>query len=289
MRKFYCIALLAMLLLYIISCEKQVGQIKTGLVSSEANSLAKKNGSLVGRQQQITIATGNYTYPTSQALLWLPPDYNNAKNAGKFYPLIISLDGIGEQGNDISALLHTGTIAKHIADGWNAKVLNSADKKQYKFIVFTPQCPDKWGWSCPQIKTMLSVLKATYRIDTTRIYLTGYSAGGWGLWSCITDDESLCKQFAAIGAVSTATADHPDKLTNVGKYGIACWNICGTADAFYTNAVNYTNIINSVKPLIPAILTGLQGVGHSAWIQAYDTNWRVNNRNFFEWLLQYHK
>ena len=287
MRKLKCNAFLALLLFSNTSCKKDASSITT---SSSVVSAAKRS-ELIGRQEKITIATGDNTYPTSQALLWCPKDYADFEKSETSYPLIIALDGVGEQGTDINLLLHTGTIASHIADGWNARSINPVDGKSYKFIVFTPQCPisNGWGWSARHIKTMLSILKTSYRIDTTRIYITGYSAGGWGLWSCITDDESLCKQFAAIGPVSSASADHPDKLSNVGKYGIACWNICGTSDAFYTNAVKYTNSINSTNPPIPAILTGIKGVGHSAWIQAYDTSWRIDNKNFFEWLLQYHK
>lgn len=276
--------LFAAITVLLFSCSKESSQA----VNSAAISLSTKSA-LVGRQQQITIATGDYTYPTSQALLWLPTNYN--KNTTGSYPLIIALDGTGEQGTDINLLFHNGTIAQHIANGWDATAINPSNNKNFKFIVFTPQCPivKGWGWSCPQIKTMLGILKSTYRIDTTRIYITGYSAGGWGLWSCVTDDTSLCKQFSAIGPVSSASADHPENIPNVDKYGIACWSICGTADAFYGNSVNYTNIINSNSPPIPALLTGLQGVGHSAWIQAYDTSWRVDNKNFFEWLLQYRK
>jgi len=287
MRKLKYIAFLTLLLFSTTSCKKEASSIPT---NSFAISAVRKSA-LIGRQEQITIATGDNTYPTSQALLWFPKDYEDSEKADRSYPLIIALDGVGEQGTDINLLLNTGTIASHIADGWNARAINPVDGKSYKFIVFTPQCPvvNGWGWSAKQVKTMLSILKASYRIDTSRIYITGYSAGGWGLWSCITDDDSLCKQFAAIGPVSAASADHPDKLTNVGKYGIACWNICGTSDAFYTNAVKYTNIINSANPPIPAILTGIKNVDHSAWIQAYDTSWRVDNKNFFEWLLQYHK
>ncbi len=193
MRKLSCSAFTLLLFLCSISCTKESSQT----VSSSVNSLAKKIN-LVGRQQQITIATSDYTYPTSQALLWLPKSYDSSN---KRFPLIIALDGVGEQGGDINLLFHTGTIAKHIADGWNATAVNPVDHKLSKFIVFSPQCPipNGWGWSSPHIKTMLGILKATYRIDTTRIYITGYSAGGWGLWSCITDDSSLCKQFAAIG------------------------------------------------------------------------------------------
>ena len=276
-------AISATLLLFVTSCAKESATVIKNSVVSEAAATT-----IVGRQQQITVPTGDYTYPNSQALLWLPDTYSKANNNNKF-PLIICLDGVGEQGTDINLLFHTGTVAKRISDGWNGTAVIPGTGSTRKFIIYTPQCPivNGWGWSCPQVKTMLAWLKTNYRVDSTRIYLTGYSAGGWGLWSCITDDTSLCKQFAAISPVSTASADHSDKIPNVDKYGIACWNICGTADAFYTNAVNYTNIINANNPPIPAILTGLQGVGHSAWIQAYDTSWRVNNMNLFEWFLQY--
>ncbi|MEP6682466.1 MAG: hypothetical protein ABJA35_04365 [Parafilimonas sp.] len=284
MKKLLSFVFAAVSIFGVASCTKESSQA----VTASATSLVKRSN-LVGRQQQITIATGDYTYPTSQALLWLPPGYIN--NKGQGFPLIIALDGVGEQGTDINLLFHTGTIAQRIADGWNPSAINPLTGKNTRFIVFTPQCPisNGWGWSCPHIKTMLSILKSTYKIDTTRIYITGYSAGGWGMWSCVTDDESLCKQFAAIGPVSSASADHPDNIPNVDKYGIACWSICGMDDGFYGNSVNYTNIINSNNPPIPALLTGLQGVGHSAWNQAYDPSWRVNNKNFYEWLLQYHK
>lgn len=295
MRKLSSIVLFVMLLMASLSCKKETAQFSTVSAASESDLSIKKirkktsTGPIVGRQQQITIATGDYTYPTSQALLWLPAGYDGIKSIKKKYPLIIALDGVGEQGTDINALLHSGTIAYHISKGWDAVSKNPADGKDYSFIVFTPQCPVSWGWSAPQIKTMLASLKKTYRIDASRVYLTGFSAGGWGLWSCMTDDVSLCEQFAAIGPVSSAAADHPDKITNVAKYNIACWNICGTADSFYGNAVSYTNTINSANPKIPAILTSLKGVGHSAWNQAYDTSWRVNKKNFFEWALQYRR
>ncbi|MFT4154249.1 hypothetical protein [Parafilimonas sp.] len=287
MRKLYYAALFAML--GIISCKKETIQESSAVSASEESDASRYSGTVIGGQQVLTIATGDYTYPTSQALLWLPYGYIYPANAEKKYPLFIALDGMSEQGTDITALLHSGTIAYHIANGWNPVSVNAANNKKYAFIVFTPQCPVAWGWSAPHIKTMLASLKADYRIDTTRIYITGYSAGGWGLWSCITDDVSLCKQFAAIGPVSSAPGSYPDKITNVATYGIACWNICGTADAFYPTAVTYNTIINAAGPTKTVKLTSLTGVGHSAWNQAYDTSWRVNNKNFFEWALQYHR
>ncbi len=278
----------ALCIISICGCTKENLSSPTAAVSTSEVSLSKTK--IVGRQQVITIKTGDYYYPTSQALLWLPKNYDKKSEWG--YPLLICLGGRGQNGSsDIRILLNTETVAKRIADGWDAQAVNPVNGRNYKFIVFSPTKdePHSWGWSASAIKVMLSELKKKYNINNHRVYITGLSAGGWGLWSCITDDESLCQQFAAIGPVSSAGSDHPDKITNVDKYGIACWNICGTADSFYGLAVNYTKTINTNKPPISATLTGLDGVGHSAWVEAYNPNWTRNGINFYQWLLQYRK
>lgn len=270
-------AFTALLIFCIYGCTKETPVTK---VSSTTTSFSTNSNTIAGRQQVITIKTGDYYYPTSQALLWLPKDYNATSSTR--YPLLIALGGIGQNSSpDIHILLNDETVAKRIAEGWDAEEINPVNGKKYKFIVFSPTKnePNSWGWNASAIKVMLDELKKKYNINTNRIYITGLSAGGWGLWSCITDDASLCQQFAAIGPVSSAGADHPDKIPNVDKYGIACWNICGTADSFYGLAVSYTNIINTNKPPISASLTSLEGVGHSAWRQAYDPAWKKNQRH----------
>jgi hypothetical protein len=82
-------------------------------------------------------------------------------------------------------------------------------------------------------------------------------------------------------------SDRPNKVVNAGKYGVAVWNICGTADDKWSVAVDYTNRINNANPVIRAKLTGIPNVGHSAWNQGYDKDWRVDNMNLYEWMLQY--
>lgn len=276
-----------LMLLFILGCSKEK-LTAPALVS--ASNVSDATATIVGRQKVITLKTGDYYYPTTQSLLWLPVNYDKKKSGG--YPLLICLGGIGQNGSsDIHVVLNDQTVAKRISDGWNAEAVNPVNHQKYQFIVFSPTKsePNSWGWNASGIKVMLNELKSRYNINDKRIYITGLSAGGWGLWSCITDDTTLCKQFAAIGPVSSAGADHPDLIPNVDKYGIACWNICGTGDSFYGLAVNYTNTINKNKPPISATLTGLDGVGHSAWVEAYDPTWQKNGINFYQWLLQYSK
>jgi predicted peptidase len=274
----------AMCIICMNGCSKE--NVNAPNVSASEVNLSTTNK--VGRQLVIKVKTGDYYYPTSKALLWLPKSYN--PNFANGYPLLICLGGIGQNGSsDINILLNDKTVAKRIAEGWDAEVINPKDGYRYKFIVFSPTKnePNSWGWSAKAIKVMLNELEKQYNINRDRVYITGLSAGGWGLWSCITDDTTLCKKFAAIGPVSSAGADNPDKIPNVDKYGIACWNICGTYDSFYSLAVDYTQKINKNQPPISATLTSLDGVGHSAWVQAYDPTWKKNGINFYQWLIQY--
>ena len=274
----------------VCSCKKNIAAANNNQIAFTAeDSSYLKSFNVIGRQQIITLPTGDATYPTSQALLWVPEIIKkNPKNAKMRFPLIINLYGQGQNGTNLNLMLQDNTMSAYIAGGFNADAVNPADGTPSSFFICRPQCPISWGWSAPQVNEMLKQLIKTLPIDTTRIYLTGFSSGGWGLWSCMTDNDNLTNQFAAIIPISSASADHPDKITNVDEYGIACLNICGDQDAFYPNAVDYTNIINSDKPPIPAVLNTLNNVGHSAWVYAYDNTWKkVKGLNISEWMLQY--
>lgn len=240
---------------------------------------------IIGRQNLIKLPTGDYTYDSSNTLLWLPPKYNSTT---KSYPLIINLYGQGQCNNDINTMLQSNTMCEYIAEGYNPVGHTiSGQKKQY--IVASPQCPVPWGWSAPHIKVMLQALKDAYRIDTRRIYLTGFSAGGWGEWTCITNDTSVTSQFAAIVNISSASADHPELIApNAKNYSLAVWAVCGDQDAFYTHTVNDVNNINAASPPIPAVLTTLPGVGHSGWVYAYDPDWTDNqlHSNIYDWMIK---
>jgi hypothetical protein len=283
--KTFCAALLFVLS---FGCKKAVDANNSGVVSaySETNDLLYHG--IIGRQEIINLPTGDGTYPISKALLWVPHPYLDDKNSKARFPLIINLYGQGQCGTNLDLMLKDNTMSAYIANGFDPTAMNPVDGKTYSFFVCSPQCPTSWGWSAPQVNIMLQALMSTLPIDKKRVYITGFSAGGWGLWSCMTDNDKLTKQFAAIVPISSASADHPDQITNVDKYGIACLNICGDQDAFYTNAVDYTSIINSNNPPIPAILNTLKGIGHSGWTYAYNPLWKqTNGLNIYEWMLQY--
>ena len=250
--------------------------------------------STIGRQKvdQFPVnATGTLTY----GLTWLPADYNTTTTR---YPLIIFLHGSGENGttvNDLNKLVSTALPMK-IAQGWDPVAVNPVNNQAYKFIVVSPQAPT-WSYGFPQIQHILNDVVSRYRVDTTRIYFTGLSAGGAGTNASVTNGASMAMRVAAIVPVAAAGTNTPTEGAVVpligGTYGVKVWNVCGTDDWLWPLNVQLTDSINNATPApsTPAILTGLPGIGHTsvAWNTAYDPNWRTNsqNLNIYEWMLKY--
>lgn len=101
-------------------------------------------------------------------LLYLPPDYDESVN----YPTILFLHGAGERGDDLSGLYKQGLTA-YLSAG-----------NDLPFIVIAPQCaPDEtWLSYRTEVMNLLDFITDQYAVDTSRIYITGLSMGGFGTW-----------------------------------------------------------------------------------------------------------
>lgn len=253
---------------------------------------------LVGRQLVDEFPISQYSART-YGLTWLPTDYNTTSTK---YPLLIFLHGSGEGGDGTSGLknlLRTG-LPQLISNGWNPEAVNPADNKNYKFIVVSPQAPSKsqWSYSYTHVRHILDDVIKRYRVDESRIYITGLSAGGGGSWSCVTNDGAFTQRIAAIVPVSATGVNNPSvEGKNIpligGTYGVKVWAVCGMEDGHKSHNIADVNTINNAtpKPTVPAAYTLLPGLGHvsAAWNTAYSANWRDNQfkLNIFEWMLQY--
>jgi predicted peptidase len=106
---------------------------------------------------------------------------------GKQYPLVIFFHGTGERGDDNEASL------KHIAPLF----LDEKNREDYPAFVMVPQCPKDQRWTYPgwyaepkePMSTAIELIDSLLvepGIDTTRIYITGLSMGGFATWYLIT-------------------------------------------------------------------------------------------------------
>lgn len=114
-----------------------------------------------------TVRIGSVTYPY---VVYLPRDYDRSR----FWPVILSLHGIGERGSDGQRATQIGV----------AKAIRSAPERVTAIAVF-PQAPLDATWLGPTAGAAMLALERSiteFNGDPDRVYLTGLSMGGYGTW-----------------------------------------------------------------------------------------------------------
>jgi predicted peptidase len=106
-----------------------------------------------------------------QGLLYLPADYG--RDAQRRWPLIVFLHGSGERGTDPQSLTNIGL----------PQILQ--DRSDLPFVVVSPQLPSGDGWNDKGsvLNALIDWIEMQYAIDPQRVYLTGFSLGGFGTWA----------------------------------------------------------------------------------------------------------
>ncbi len=99
--------------------------------------------------------------------LYTPVNYDPTKS----YPLVVFFHGSGQQGTNNTSQVN----------GPVANLLSRA--AQENFFVYMPQASSGWGNAVLE-NTALQIANAQrrYSIDSERLYLTGFSLGGFGVW-----------------------------------------------------------------------------------------------------------
>lgn len=200
---------------------------------------------------------------TLSYLVYLPKSYNtNIK-----MPLILSLHGSGERGKNIEDVKKWGIH----------KLLRSND--DFPFIVVSPQCPNGeiWEMQFNALKDLLDKIENDYNIDAERIYLTGYSLGGYGTWNfAILNPE----RFSAIVPISGG-AISPKKALCLKNLPI--WVAHGDNDTA-VDLEESKRIVDCLKKYNSNIIFKVyEGRGHEVCTTAYE------EPELFQWLLKQKK
>jgi len=201
---------------------------------------------------------------------------NSAKIAatpGKV-PVLIFLHGVGERGSNGDLIFTNGPAAEMM----RRPELNAS----LPVMLVTPQCPADYAWGALQPATSLGnvvgqlvdLLSADPRVDADRIYLTGISQGGRGLWMAAAASP---KAFAALVAVAPGVVK-PEIYVPVVK-DIPVWIIVGEKDGRIT--LGARAMAAALKQAgSTADFSELAGVDHQqTWPMLYA------NPKFYDWLL----
>lgn len=225
------------------------------------------------RTQQVTL----------RYLLFLPAGYDTDPLTR--WPLILFLHGSGESGSDLN-LLKKQMLPKYLE--------SHAD---FPFIVISPQLPTSgsqsstmpidprqdveiYGWNqwIDRLNLLVDAIQAGYRVDAGRVFLTGISLGGFGVWNyALRYPKRFAKIVPIAGGYQYFERTIPEQICDLKDLPI--WAFHGEMD---TSVQVWQSII-----LVEALkacggkprLTIYPDTGHDAWSQAY------SDPELYRWLL----
>jgi predicted peptidase len=193
---------------------------------------------------------------------------------GKTYPLVVFLHGAGERGDDNVAQL------KYFPE----MMAKAEYREKYPCFIIAPQCREGKSWSgfgrrrnnagnaasdanepSDQLKVVMQILDKTIKenpVDSSRLYLTGLSMGGYGSWDWATREPD---RFASVVPICGGGDD--SKADRLVKLPI--WAVHGDADEAVPVERSRTMIAAIKKAGGNPKYTELAGVGHNSWTPAY--------------------
>jgi predicted peptidase len=199
-------------------------------------------------------------------LFFLPKDYYSDINTR--WPLILFLHGMGERGANLELVKIHGI----------PKIIKT--QTDFPFITVSPQCPIEYVWRDDDMQQavediLLKIVK-NYRVDKTRIYVTGLSMGGYGTWSLAARRPDL---FAA--AVPICGGGDPATV-NVLK-NLPIWVFHGGLDEVV--------LPKESEKMVRALEKAGGKVRYTLYPEAYHDSWTetYDNTALYDWLLSNRK
>ncbi|MFO1019592.1 MAG: alpha/beta hydrolase-fold protein [Planctomycetales bacterium] len=207
-------------------------------------------------------------------MLFLPADYSPAKK----WPAIMYLHGAGECGSD-GLLQTTVGLGPYVKER----------EQTFPFVVIFPQCEEtngqilkRWGADSPDSKRAMKILDEVteqYQLDPQKITLTGWSMGGYGVWSW---GAAAPNKWASIVPLAGGGDDSwGEKLKNVRT-----WAFHGALD----NIIKVDESRKIVEAIRKAggqpIYTEFAREGHGIWRNVYSRDelyrWLMNPKSIAE-------
>jgi predicted peptidase len=193
-------------------------------------------------------------------LSYLPQNYQTEK----LLPLIIFLHGTPQRGDDLK-LLKKEALPYEMENGLKIPA-----------IVIAPQCPQTFSWETNKLYALYENICNTYKVDKTRVYLTGFSMGGFGTLKFARDYPDL---FAAIAPVCSGGSKF---IANFIK-NIPVWFFHGDKDEIIDIKKTKELVDELIKLNANVKFTEYSDLGHNTWTPTY------KKQELYDWLLSFKK
>ncbi|WP_299181512.1 prolyl oligopeptidase family serine peptidase [uncultured Chryseobacterium sp.] len=188
------------------------------------------------------------------------------QNAKGNVPLILFLHGSGERGSNLDM------VKAHSPFTYKSLIKEPV-------AILAPQCPANTWWNTETVYQLLKEIQSKYKIDASRIYLTGLSMGGWGTWKLAMEHPEM---FAAVAPVC-APADRVMEA-NISQFKNLPIKIFHGGNDDIVSPINSINMYQALKKVNQNVtLTIFPDDNHNSWDSTY------SNPGFYEWMLKQRK
>ncbi|MCX6876855.1 MAG: prolyl oligopeptidase family serine peptidase [Verrucomicrobia bacterium] len=191
--------------------------------------------------------------------------YGERKLKGsKLYPLVIYLHGRG------------GDVMTPEVPGQASDFAKAANYHKRPCFIIAPQCPTDGFWSGNNSGNVIKVIETLVKklpVDGKRIYITGYSMGGYGTFDIVAKEPKL---FAA--AVPVAGGGNPATASSMKR--VPFWVFHGDADTV-VNVGQSRQMVDALKQAGGQVdYTEIPGGSHGIIGQVYQ------DEKLHEWMFE---
>lgn len=188
------------------------------------------------------------------------------QNAKGKIPLIVFLHGSGERGTDLEMVkAHSPFTYRNLI--------------KEPVAILAPQCPENVWWDTEAVYYLIKDIQQKYKIDESRIVLTGLSMGGWGTLKLAMEHPEM---FSAVAPVCAPV----DRLMKVraGQYKNLPMKIFHGGNDDVVSPANSIEIYQEIKKYNKNVeLTIFPDDNHNSWDSTY------SDPKLYEWMLSQRK
>ncbi|HEX2948288.1 MAG TPA: prolyl oligopeptidase family serine peptidase [Armatimonadota bacterium] len=191
-----------------------------------------------------------------------PDGYHD--NAAASWPLLITLHGAGERHVTLDALQHHHYYLP----------MYRLTATEYPCIVVVPHCPPREYWEPRRINTMLTEVLDTLQADPSRVYLSGFSMGGYGTWRTAG---IYPERYAAIAPI--CGGGNPGDAKRLK--GLPTWAFHGAKDEVVP-VTETLDMVKAIEAVGGSVKVTIYPEGdHNVWDETYE------NPELYAWFLEH--
>jgi len=212
------------------------------------------------RVRQLTAAQFPYLAIT-------PAEY---QRSGQLWPLIVFLHGSEQRGRDVNLLKVNGPPKYAL------------DNPEFPFVVVAPQLAPGKLWEPDAVAALVKQVMSRFRVDRSRVYLTGISTGGYGTWATgLKHPERFAAIVPVAGGGDTVLLKHAEGAYLEAVRSLAVWAFHGGSDSIVSPNESQ-RMVAELQRLGAGNtrVTVFSGAPHDIWDRVY------NDPALYAWLLQ---